>query len=59
MNVLEAVIGVTTMQIAATLQEVTPALARLDTQGMGYLAPVSLSIFQSQQLLLTSLIFSI
>ena len=50
MNVLEAVIGVTTMQIAATLQEVTLALARLDTQGMGYLAPVSLSIFQSQQL---------
>ena len=59
MNVQEALIGVITMQIATTLQGVTTALARLDTQGMGYLATVSSSIFQSQQLLLTSLIFSI
>ena len=41
MNVLVALIGVTHMQLAPTLKGVTPALATLDTQGMGILAQVS------------------
>ena len=59
MNVQEALIAVITMQNAATLKGVTPALARLDTQEMDFHATVSLSIFQSQQLLLTGLTFNI
>ena len=57
MNVQEALIGVIPMQIVTTLKGVTPALARLDTQAVDFFATVSLSIFQSQQLLLTSLTF--
>ena len=38
MNVLEALIGVTPTQLATTIKEVTPALATLDTQGMGLIA---------------------
>jgi len=41
MNVLVALIGVIAMQHAATLMEVTPALATLDTQAMDLLAHVS------------------
>ena len=41
MNVLVALIGVIPMQLAATLMEVTPALATLDTQAMDLLAHVS------------------
>ena len=40
MNALRALIGVRTMQLAPTLQEVTPALAILDTQVMVSLAQV-------------------
>ena len=57
MNVQEALIGVIPMQIVTTLKGVTPALARLDTQAVDFFATVSLSIFQSQQLPLTSLTF--
>ena len=41
MNVLKALIAVTTMQLARILKEVTPALATLDTQGMDLHALVS------------------
>ena len=41
MNVLLALIGVILMQIAKTLKEITPALATVDTQAMGFLATVS------------------
>ena len=41
MNALEALTGVTPVQHAATLMEVTPALATLDTQAMDFLAHVS------------------
>ena len=41
MNVLEVQIGVMLMQIATTLKGVTPALATVDTQAMGFLATVS------------------
>ena len=44
MNVLVA-IGVIFMQVAATLMEVTPALATLDTQAMDFLAHVSSAIY--------------
>ena len=44
MNVLVA-IGVILMQVAATLMEVTPALAILDTQAMDLLAHVSSAIY--------------
>ena len=40
MNVLQALIAVIFMQPAATLKEVTPALATLDTQAMGSPAQV-------------------
>ena len=40
MNVLEALIGVTSMQHAVTLKGVTPALATPDTQAMDLLAQV-------------------
>ena len=45
MNVLVALIGVILMQVAATLMEVTPALAILDTQAMDFLAHVSSVIY--------------
>ena len=44
MNVLVALIGVIAMQVAATLMEVTPALATLDTQAVEFLAHVSAAI---------------
>ena len=44
MNVLVALIGVILMQVAATLMEVTPALATVDTQEMDFLAHVSSAI---------------
>ena len=43
MNVLEALIGVIPMQLAATLMGVTPALATVDTQAMDVLAHVSVT----------------
>ena len=36
MNVLEGLIAVMTMQLVTTLKGVTPVLATLDTQGMGF-----------------------
>ena len=44
MNVLKALIAVMTMRLVTTLKEVTPALATLDTQGMGLHAIVSFLI---------------
>ena len=41
MSVLEALILVTTMQLATTLEGVTPALVTLDTQAVDVLAQVS------------------
>ena len=41
MNVLEATIAAMIMQLATTAQEITPALATLDSQAMGLYAPVS------------------
>ena len=41
MNVLKASIGVIPLQFAATLKGVTPALATVDTLGVGLLALVS------------------
>ena len=45
MNVM-ALIGAITMQLVITVQEITPALATLDTQAMVSYASVRLSIFQ-------------
>ena len=45
MNVLEALIDVIAMQLVTTLVGVTPALATLDTQAMGFLAQVSAAIY--------------
>ena len=42
MNALKAMIGVTTMQHAIILKEVTLAFATLDTQAAGFLVLVSL-----------------
>ena len=42
MNVLKGLIAVMTMQLATTLKEVTPALATMDIQAMGFLALVSI-----------------
>ena len=41
MNVLVALTGAISMQLAPTLKEVTPALATPDTQAVGLLAQVS------------------
>ena len=41
MNVLEVLTAVMKMQLVTTLEEITPALATLDTQAMGLYAPVS------------------
>ena len=43
MSVVEVLIGVIAMQLATTIMGVTPALATLDTQAMGFLAQVSAS----------------
>lgn len=49
MNIQKGMIGVMTligvmiMQLATTVQEVTPAVATLDTQGMDFLAQVIMS----------------
>ena len=43
-NVLEATIAVMITQLAITRQEITPALATLDSQAMGLYAPVSSNI---------------
>ena len=45
MSVLEALIPVTTMQLATTLKEVTPALVKLDTVAMDFLAQVCKCIY--------------
>ena len=45
MSVVEALIGVIAMQLATTIMGVTPALATLDTQAMGFLAQVSEAIY--------------
>ena len=50
MNVVMALIGAITMQLVITVQEITPALATLDTQAMVFYAPVRMSIFQSYQM---------
>ena len=44
MSVLKALITVMIMQFATGLMEVTPALATLGTQAMGFLAQVSATI---------------
>ena len=44
MNVLVMLITVTTMQLATTHMETTPALAPMDTQAMGFLAQVSYTL---------------
>ena len=44
MNVLTALTTVMKMQLVTTVQEITPALATLDTQAMDLYAPVSLYI---------------
>ena len=41
MSVVEVLIGVIAMQLATTIMGVTPALATLDTQAMGFYAQVS------------------
>ena len=42
MNVLKGLIAVMMMQLATTLKEITPALATMDIQAMGFLALVSI-----------------
>ena len=44
MSVLKALIAVMIMQLASTLKGVTSALVTLDTQAMGFLAQVSVTI---------------
>ena len=44
MNAQEAIIAAMIMQLATTVQEITPALATLDTQAMGLYVPVSSNI---------------
>ena len=50
MNVLETLTCAISMQLATILKGVTPALATLDMQAMGYFAQVSVSIFQSEHI---------
>ena len=45
MNVMETLICATSMQLAPILKEVTPALARVDMQAMGYFVQVSASSY--------------
>ena len=56
MNVLEALIGVILMQLATTLKEVTPALATLDTQAMGFIAQVSISALTTMKVATTNFV---
>ena len=56
MNVLEALIGVIPMQHAATLKEVTPALATLDTQAMDFIAQVSISALTTMKVATTNFV---
>ena len=48
MNVLEAPMLVMTVQLAPTLKGVTPALATMDIQAMGFLAQVIAGTIQSE-----------
>ena len=48
MNVLEALTGVTPVQLATTLKGVTTALATLDIQAMDFLAQVNALIITVQ-----------
>ena len=52
MNVLETLICAISMQLVTILKEVTPALATVDTQAMGYFAQVSASTFQTEYIAL-------
>ena len=52
MNVLETLICAISMQLVTILKEVTPVLATVDTQAMGYFAQVSASTFQSEYIAL-------
>ena len=56
MNVLEALIGVIPMQHAATLKEVTPAFATLDTQAMDFIAQVSISALTTMKVATTNFV---
>ena len=47
---------VMTMQLAPTLKGVIPALATMDTQGMGFLAQVSASIIRVPQAYILSIL---
>ena len=53
MNVLETLISAISMQLAIILKGVTPAIARVDTQEMGYFAQVSASSFQLEYIALS------
>ena len=48
MNVLEALTGVTPVQLATTLKEVTPALATLDMLAVDFIAQVSALFIPAQ-----------
>ena len=50
MNVLVPLIGVIPMQLATTIKGVTPAIATLDTQAVGFLAQVGGAIPKSVML---------
>ena len=56
MNVLEILTCAISMQLATILKGVTPALATVDMQAMGYFAQVSASIFQSEHAHVTILV---
>ena len=58
MNVLEALTGVTSMQLATTLKEVTPVLATVDTQAMGFIVQVSMTIVSTPTKLEVGILFS-
>ena len=57
MNVLQAFIGVISMQHATTTKGVTPALAILDTQAMDYPVQVCVDIYQEHIELLGKTVF--
>ena len=56
MNVPEALIDVIAMQLVTTLVGVTPALATLDTQAMGFLAQVSVSALTTMKVVTTKFV---
>ena len=56
MNVLEVLIGVTPVQHATTLKEVTPVLATLATQAMGSPAQVSISALTTMKFATTNFV---